>query len=161
MPTRRYRMKSSQRAVCITLCVVGIFFLLAFWGGVLIGKREPKFLELMFPVMYLVFAGTMTVRSYHNQVALCEESIALRSLRGNTVLPLDKVKGRRRYLSRGDGESPDVWHLVLEPNDDRYPKLDVEELYRFDDAFYQWFNQLPDLDESDKHQPNPSNFGLV
>jgi hypothetical protein len=54
-----------------------------------------------------------------------------------------------------------VWHLVLEPNDDRCVKLNIEELYRFDDFFYKWFNELPDLDELDKARPKTSNFGLV
>jgi hypothetical protein len=161
MPTHRYRMKSSQRAICITLCVAGLFILLVFWGGVLTGRREPKILEMMFPVVYLVFAGTMTIRSYRNQVALSESAVELRSLQCDNILPLDKIKGRRRYFSPGDDVAPGIWHLVLESNDDRYPKLDIEELYRFDDAFYQWFNQLTDLDESDNHRPKTSNFGLV
>jgi len=135
--------------------------LLIFWGGVLTGRREPKFLEMMFPVVYLVFAGTMTIRSFHNQVALSESGIELRNFRGDTILPLDKIKGRRRYFSPGDDMAPGIWHLVLESNDDRFSKLDIEELYRFDDVFYRWFNQLPDLDESDRQHPKTSNFGLV
>jgi hypothetical protein len=64
-------------------------------------------------------------------------------------------------FSRGDTNSPDVWHLVLESDDDRYPRIDLEELYRFDEPFYRWFNALPDLDEIDKTRPKTSNFGLV
>ena len=80
---------------------------------------------------------------------------------GKRVLPLAKISGRRRYLDRGGEDSPSVWHLVFESNDDRFSKLDIEELYRFDDFFYKWFNALADLDELDKTRPKPSNFGLV
>lgn len=158
---RVYRMRSSQRVIAIILLVAGLFFLVGFWGSVLSGARDAKFFELMVPMLFLLLAVFFTVRAFRNSVRLSDQVIELRSLRGTRTLPLDKIKGRRRYLSRGDGESPDVWHLVLESNDDRYPKLDIEELYRFDDRFYIWLSSLPDLDELDKSRPKPSNFGLV
>ena len=158
---RVYRMRSSQRFTAIVLLVVGLFFSVGIWAGVLSGARDPKFFEMMAPVLFSLLAALFTIAAFRNSVRFSSQSIELRSLSGTRVLPLDKVRGRRRYLSRGDGESPDVWHLVLEPNDDRYPKLDLEELYRFDEGFYAWFNSLPDLDEFDKTCPKPSNFGLV
>jgi hypothetical protein len=111
--------------------------------------------------VFLVFAALITFRGFRNSVLLSDQVIELRGLSGTRALPLDKIRGRRRYLSRGDEDSPDVWHLVFEPNDDRFAKLDIEKLYRFDDRFYSWFTSLPDLDELDKTRPRTSNFGLV
>jgi hypothetical protein len=159
--TRIYRMKSSQRIVSIVLVLVGLLFTVGIWGSVLTGTRGPKLLEMMFAILFSLAAAIFTLRSFRNAVRFTEDTIELQSLSGTRVLPLNKIKGRRRYLSRGDMNSPDVRHLVLEPNDDRYPKLDLEELYRFDEIFYIWFNALPDLDEIDKAQPKASNFGLV
>lgn len=131
-----YRMKSSQRVVAIVLVVAGLLLLVAFWGGVLSGLRDAKFVELMFPVLFLLLAAFFTVRAFRNSVRPSDQVIELRGLSGTNTLPLDKIKGRRRYLSKGNDESPDVWHIVIESNDDRFPKLDIEELYRFEDAFY-------------------------
>ncbi len=115
----------------------------------------------MFPILYTLAATVFTLRSFRNRVRLSQESLELHGLSGTRVLPIQSIKGRRRYLSRGDIDTPSVWHLVLEPDDDRYPKMDIEELYRFDEQFYNWFNALPDLDEIDKTRPKSSNFGLV
>jgi hypothetical protein len=156
-----YRMKSSERFVAVVLLSVGLLFTTGIWGAVLTGARDPKFLEMMFPIGFSLVAAIFTWRAFRNSVRFSDHAVELRSLSGVYVLPLDKIKGRRRYLNRGDENSPDVWHLVLEANDDRYPKLDIEELYRFDELFYTWFNALPDLDEIDRTRPKASNFGLV
>jgi hypothetical protein len=159
--SRVYWMKPGQRIVDILLCVVGLFFLVAFWWPVLFGAKQPNFLELMFPVAYLLFSGIFTIKAFRSFVRLSESSIELRSLSGSKLLPFDKIKGQRRYIDHGDQNTPTVRHLVLEPNDDRFPKLDIEETYRFDNSFYDWFNALPDLDELNKRSPKSSNFGLV
>jgi hypothetical protein len=156
-----YRMKTSQRVVSIVLLVAGLLFTVGIWWSALTGTREPKFLEMMFPPVFSLVAAIFTWRSFQNMVRLSEDALEFRGPSGMRVLPFDKIKGRRRYLSRGHVDTPDVWHLVLEPNDDRYTKIDLEELYRFDQAFYTWFNGLPDLDEIDKANPKVSNFGLV
>lgn len=159
--TRVYRMRSSQRVITIILLVAGIVFTSAIWAGTLTGQRDPKFFELFFPVVYSLFAAVMMVRAFRNAVLLSSTSIELRTLRGSRQLSFDQIKGRRRYLDRGGDESPNIWHLVIESNDDRFPKLDIEELYRFDETFYAWSKALPDLDELDKTQPKTSNFGLI
>jgi hypothetical protein len=158
---RTYRMKSSQRFVAVVLLLFGLLLTAGIWGAVLTGARDPKLLEMMFPIGFSLVAAVFTWRAFRNTVRFSDHTVELRSLSGMSVLPLDKIKGRRRYVSRGDENSPDVWHLVLEPNDDRYPKLDIEELYRFDELFYTWFNALPDLDEIEKTRPKASNFDLV
>ncbi len=154
-------MKSGQRMAGIVLSVLGLVFLVAIWGEVLFGEREANALEMMFPVAYLLFAGFFTVRAFRNMVSLTESAIELRGITDCRVLPFDKINGRRRYLVACDENAPSVWHLVLEPNDDRFPKLDFEETYRFDDAFYAWFSKFPDLDARDKVKHQDSNFGLV
>jgi hypothetical protein len=159
--SRIYRMKTSQRVISIVLLVAGLFFTIAIWWGVLTGTREPKFLDMMFPIAFSLLGGIFIWSSFRNMVRLSEDSIELRSFSGRRVLPFNKIRGRRRYLSRGDLDSVDVWHLVLEPNDDRCIKIDLEELYQFDEVFYAWFNALPDLDEIDKAKLRDSNFGLI
>jgi hypothetical protein len=150
--TRVYRMKSSQRIASLAVLSGGVFFWVAIWGAVLTERRDGKFLEMMSPIIITLVAALFTIRAFRNAICLSESSIELRSFSGTRSLPFDKIKGRRRYLARGDEDSPDEWHLVLETDDDRYPELDIEELYQFDDFFYAWLSALPDLDEIERNR---------
>jgi len=154
-------MNTSQRVFTLIFSGFAAVALVAVWYEVLSGNSEPNFIAMFVPVVLVIAGVVFTIRAFRNSVRLSDKSIELKSIAGNRALPLDKIKGRRRYLDKGDEESPSVWHLVLESNDDRFPGLDIQETYRFDDIFYHWFNSLPDLDVSDKTKPKPSNFGLV
>lgn len=79
-------------------------------------------------------------------------------------MPFDKIKGRRRYTEKADPYSTPARHLVLEPNDARYHRLDMKEAKEFDEHFYRWFESLPDLDKLDGIEDPKSkydNFSLV
>ncbi len=100
--------------------------------------------------------------SFKSYISLSPSAIEYRSPFRRNKLSLDKIRGRRRYLDRGDAQMPSEWRLKIESDDDRYPSLDFQEHYfRFDAAFFDWYKSLPDLDELDKTRPKTSNFGLV
>jgi hypothetical protein len=159
--TRVYRMNAFQRLFSLVFSGFCAIALVAIWFGVLSGNRKPNFVEIMGPLV-LVLAGVFfTVRAFFNSITLTSDTVEVKSLAGKRVLPFDKIRGRRRYMDKGDADGPSIWHLVLESNDDRFPRIDIQETYKFDDFFYQWFNALPDLDVLDKSKPKPSNFGLI
>jgi hypothetical protein len=154
-------MKSSQRVVAIVLFLGGLFFMFVIWGAVFSGARGANFVEMMFPIAFSLFAGFFVIRSLRNRVRVSDRAVELHGLSGSRILPIERIKGRRRYFDPGDENSAGVWHVVFESNDDRHPKIDIEEVYNFDVAFYTWFKSLPDLDTIDKSLPKVSNFGLV
>jgi hypothetical protein len=158
---RVYRTNAFQRVFSLIFTGFAAFALVAIWYGILSGAREPIFWDMAVPVILVIAGVLFTFRAFRNSVYLSDNAIRFKSLVDDSVLPFDKIKGRRRYLDKGDADSPSIWHLVIEPNDDRYPKIDLQETYKFDDHFYRWFNALPDLDELDKHRLKTSNFGLV
>lgn len=159
--SRVYRMNTFQRVFSLIFSGFSAFVLVATWSEMLTGKREVTFVEVMLPVVFVLAGALFTVRAFRNWISLTSNSIELKSLTANAILPFEMIKGRRRYLDKGDADSPSVWHLVLESKNDRFPKIDIQESYRFDEYFYNWFNALPDLDELDKTKPKTSNFGLV
>ena len=160
--TRIYRMGWGQRIFGFVFSGLSIFFLVAFWGGALSGAREATFLELFIPIVFLMVGVFLTVRAFKNFIALSEMEISLHSLSGQQTLLLTKIRGRRRYLDHGTDESPSIWYLKIESNDDRYAAIEfAESYYKLDEIFRTWFKSLPDLDELDKTRPKPSNFGLV
>jgi hypothetical protein len=159
--TNVYRPRSMHRAVAIILLASGLTMWIGIWVNVLIHGQETTALLMLFPVVYSLLASYFVLRAFTSRVCLTVQSIKAHTPAWTKELPLDKIRGRRRYLSPGNKNSPDIWHLKFEPNDDRFPLIDIEETYNFDDKFYAWFNALPDLDQLDKSRSNTSNFGLV
>jgi hypothetical protein len=160
--TRIYRIGWGQRVFCIIFMGFSAFLLVGFWGGAISGAREANWIELVIPPVFLTVGGFLTVRAFKDFIALTESAIRHQTLFELRTLPFDRIRGRRRYLVKGDGKSPSVWHLKVESNDDQFPTLDFEEsYYTFDEHFRTWFSGLTDLDERDKTGPKVSNFGLV
>ena len=132
------------------------------WTRTLAGKLESTFTDLFVPIVLLMAGVFFIYVSFTNYVALSPSKIEYRSPFRRDELPIEKIRGRKRYLDRGGYEMPSEWRLKIESDDDRYSSLDFQEGYfRFDAAFFDWFKSLPDLDELDKTRPKASNFGLV
>ena len=111
--------------------------------------------------------AALRAQLFRSFVRLSEDSIEVSRVWGSNVLPFDKIKGRRRYTEKADPYSTPARHLVLEPNDDRFSRLDIKESDKsgkFDEDFYRWFNSLADLDKLDGIEEPKSkyaNFSLV
>ena len=152
--THVYRMKAWQRIVGLAVLGPGVAlsWVLTRHLSDAGAPRSFEFVGVVAPVVFALGGALLTLRAFSSSVRLSDTEIELRTWTVRIVLPLDKIEGRRRYLNKGDEHSPSVWHMVLQPNDDRFPKLDIEEVYRFDDFFYRWFSSLPDLDEVDKRR---------
>jgi hypothetical protein len=134
------------------------------WWPILSGARKPALSDFLFPSLWLLFICFVVVTTYRNFMRLSRSSIELSTLLGSKVLPFEKIKGRRRYTEKADPYSDPKRHLVLEPNDDQYPRIDIRERKEFDESFYHWFNSLPDLDKLDGIEEPKSkynNFSLV
>jgi hypothetical protein len=137
------------------------------WWHILSGARKPNLADLVFPSVYLLMGGAFALISFRSFVRLSEDSIEVSRVWGSNVLPFDKIKGRRRYTEKADPYSTPARHLVLEPNDDRFSRLDIKESDKsgkFDEDFYLWFNSLADLDKLDGIEEPKSkyaNFSLV
>jgi hypothetical protein len=144
-------MTLSRRAVGAISFAIGFFFLVSIWGGVARGTRVPDFLEMVLPLIIMLVAGILTMRAFRSSVLLSRKAIEVQSFGGRSVLPFHKIRGTRKYLLSGHPDSYCVWNIVVEPNDVRFPELNIREIYRFDDSFYQWLDELPDLDAIDKH----------
>jgi hypothetical protein len=137
------------------------------WWAVLFGTKKPSLSDFIFLYCYLLIAGAFTFVFFRDFVRLSKDSIEVCRLWGNKALPFAKIKGRRSYTERADPYSTPPRHLVLEPNDERYPRIDIrikKDNDRFDESFYRWFDSLPDLDKLDGLEPSQSkysNFSLV
>jgi len=100
------------------------------------------------------------VNALRATVIFTADAIELRSILGYSRLPLNEIRGRREFVERGNEEGG-TRYLVLVPNDDRLPTIQFMKGYTFDEAFFRWFYDLPDLDAEDKKVHKDANFGLV
>jgi hypothetical protein len=158
-PTRIFRMRSSLRSVGIIFATVGLLLWVAIWAQTFRGTRAVRTLDLVFPVLFTAISLVFAMRAHRTDFRISETKIELQTILRRRVLPVHVIRGRRIYLGRS--ESSDVWHLVLESGDSRYPSLDIEDLYDFDEPFRAWIHSLRDLDEIDKSRPKNPNFGMV
>jgi hypothetical protein len=153
-------MRPSQHSVGMIFVTVGLLLWVAIWTQAIRGTREARVLDMTFPVLFTAICLAFTIRARRADVRTSETAIELQTFLRRRVLPIRAIRGRRTYVNRGD-ESADVWHLVLVSGDDRFPSLDIADLYIFDESFRAWFHSLPDLDAGDKSLPKTSNFCLV
>jgi hypothetical protein len=157
-----YRMKWWRRASAILLLMFGILFSAAFCWGPVIRHADPNPLGIAISAAFTLVGIFWTISAFKSTVTLSDDAIEVRGILGCKRLPLNGIRGRREYVVRGGGvEDASTRYLKLVPDDDRLSPLEFEKYFTFDDAFYQWFNKLPDLDAMDKIKHKDSGFGLV
>ena len=113
----------------------------------------------LFPVIGI----GMTVNAFLSTVSFKENKIELRSIFSEKKMPLSSIRGRREFVVEGGGgeDGGSTRYLKLESNDRLCPEMSFMKQYNFDEEFYKWFYELPDLDEEGKKNKKTSNFGLV
>jgi hypothetical protein len=111
-------------------------------------------------VIFLLVGVGLTINAFQTTVVFTCDAVELHSILSRLRLPLSKIRGRREFVARGE-EGGGTRYLCLVPEDDRLSTLQFMKSYTFDDVFYRWFNELPDLDAEDKKVHKDANFGLV
>lgn len=174
-PTGRiYRMSLWFTGFSIFFLAFGIVFLGAFIRGVFSSQEGPDFGGIVVGLVLPVVGAGMAIKAFSSRISFTSDSVESSWAMGRESMPLSAICGRREYVVRG--KSGATRYLRLESNDGSDPLDFGKYLYRFDDAFWQWFNQIPDLDARDKEEKEErdkekedrdpknhkdSNFGLV
>ena len=108
-------------------------------------------------VVLLIAGAGVTAKAFSSTIRFSESAIERRSIFGRKMALLKAIKGRREYVVRGQRSGTRYLRLVAS---DGFALLEFgKSLYAFDDAFWHWFKQLPDLDAEDKACQN--SHGLV
>lgn len=156
----------SSRPWAIAYCGWALLMVIRGWWPVVFSRKKPGVAELLFLSLYFLATGIFAFMAFSSFVRLSADSIEVRRLWKCKILPFTKIKGRRRYTEKADPYSTPPRHLVLEPNNPGFPRIDIKLNERdiFDESFYRWFDSLPDLDKLDGIEPPLSkytNFSLV
>lgn len=157
---RVYRMSWWFRAFALFFLIFGGFFLAAVLRDVIEGEKAHGIWDMVVAVVFPLVGAGMSAKAFTSKVTFSQDSVERASFWDRRSVPLTSIRGRREYVVQGD-EGGDTRYLRLELNDGSRPLDFGKQLYRFDDAFWNWFYALPDLDARDKEHHKDSNFGLV
>jgi hypothetical protein len=127
--------------------VLGGFAAIGIWyfGTMHDVKRMSEAVLLMgLCVAFLLFSSYLLVLILVSRVVLWPDRIEYREVFNTRQLSRDGIIGRR-LLKPSNGPST----LVLVPRD-HLKKLKIGVMYNFDQAFWDWIDALPDLDNEDR-----------
>jgi hypothetical protein len=158
---RVYRMNWLFRGFSLFFLAFSCFGLSAYASGIMKGESEADGVKILTACVLLLAGLGMTTHAFLSRLAFSSEGVEQISFLGRKNLPFASIRGRREYVVRGGNPGGSTRYLRVEANDD-HPALEFgKKLYAFDDAFWTWFNALPDLDERDRQIHKDSSFGLV
>jgi hypothetical protein len=153
-----YRMKWGNRVSALLALIVGPIFIAFIWREPAQPSENPNLVPLIAIAALLLFGVYQTASAFISTVTLYQDSIELRTAFSRRSLHFSEIRGRREYIGMSRARTR---YFRLEPNDDRLKSLSFQQAFTFDVAFFQWFNQLPDLDAADQKKEKESQPGLA
>ncbi len=141
---RAYHIRWTSRLGWLFAFVVTIGVSAELFGRVRDGIEQSTLWVCFLITLLPVVIGVLALGSLYNRVTLYSNAIEYRNVWSTSWLQFGEIRGRREYLA-DLGRGGKVPHLLIVPNDDNLPFLDFAKGYNFDDAFWAWFNRLPDL----------------
>jgi hypothetical protein len=153
---RAYQIRWSNRVASLFWLMCGTGFLIFLsWSARDEGKPLSPWSCLMLGVVVLI-AGFGALSNFYNRVTLYADALEYRTVWSTSWLPFTGIRSRGEY-TEDRGRWGKVARLCIVPNDESLPRLDFARSYNFDDAFWAWFNSLPDL----KHVSQPQSTASV
>jgi hypothetical protein len=129
--------------------MIGAWMLNAGFGGpiYLRGGRLPIPVWIFMSSGVLLGGIVFTASAFTARFIVSANSIEIGSVFGKKKLALDAIRGRREYAT-GSGRLTTI-HFKLEPKDNGSVGLTFQNDFNFDDQFWLWFDQFPDLDSEE------------
>ena len=143
-----YRVKSNLRTSALAFLATGLIFAFAIWGRVKLGLDQPTVETVL--ITWLVMLGTVfcALHAFTSSLRFTTDAVEKRSLLTVASIPFSEIRGRRQIAPGGD--EANLRFYVIVPAHRSLPTIKFAEYHEFDDAFYDWFLSLPDLDEKVK-----------
>jgi len=104
---------------------------------------------LVFLIIFLLIGIFWVSYAFTETITLSNYEIEHKTLFRNKRILFIGIRGRRVFLFRPRYRRS-FRYLIVESKDERVQILIMERHFKFDDGFYRWFYQLPDLEETDK-----------
>lgn len=136
----------SFAAAFLLFSVLGLAGLLWTQRAGLQGRSVAEMIEW---TAIALFATGWLAYVFSAKIVLSYNAIEKRTLFKSDRLRFDHILGRREKVNRNfDGSY--IRYLQVVPRDALMPMIQFQKFYAFDAGFYAWYDDLPDLDASDR-----------
>jgi hypothetical protein len=133
-------------AAFLAFSLVGLFGLLWSQHAGLQNRNPAQMLEWG---AIAIFAVGWTNYVFGAVIVLSNDGIEKRTPFKTDALRFAEIRGRREKVHRNfDGSY--IRYLQVIPRDPLLPEIRFQKFYAFDAAFYMWYDELTDLDASDR-----------
>jgi hypothetical protein len=143
-----YYRKWLDRVGAVFTLVVGAALSTIVWSDLLIPPHNGNLTRLVVSAALLLYGIYLTANAFISTVTLFAGSIEARTAFSRKSLQFSEIRGRREYISGAGRYKTPYFSLV--PKDNGLNILAFQQAYNFDEAFFRWFNHLPDLDAADE-----------
>lgn len=110
-------------------------------------RRNPA--EMVEWAAIALFAGCWAIYVFGAVIVLSSDAVEKRTPLKTDRLRFGQILGRRETVHRNfDGSY--IRYLQVIPRDPLLPVIKFQKFYVFDARFYAWYDDLPDLDASDR-----------
>lgn len=108
------------------------------------GDGRGHLLVLALGAGMIVFGILFTINAFALRLSFSNSGIEYSSIFGQVYYPYETIRGRHEYTEEWSRGRPH--HYQLWPIDGSEPIDFKKGAFRFDDAFWNWFYALPDMD---------------
>jgi hypothetical protein len=126
--------------------IFGVLILIVSLSGPIYSRGDLQSSpRLIFCSSAILLGGfVLTLTAFTARFKISADSVEIGNVFGKKKLALNAIRGRRQYAT-GRGRLTAI-HFKLEPKDNGRGSLTFQNNFNFDDQFWLWFDQLPDLD---------------
>lgn len=139
-----YRVKPTLRNSALALLATGLMFSIGIWGRVRLGLERPNAETALMLSFILLCAVLFALHAFTSSLRFTPDGLEKRYLLTIVSIPFNEIRGRRQLIPGGDETNFRFYAIV--PTERSQPAIRFGEYHDFDDAFYDWFMSLPDLD---------------
>ncbi|HEY2467714.1 MAG TPA: hypothetical protein VGI45_07720 [Terracidiphilus sp.] len=153
--TRVYRMSIWIRSFAAAFLLFSVMGLMGLLWSQRAGMQGRSVAQLIEWAAIALFAAGWMAYVFSAAIVLSSNAIEKRTLLKTDRLRFDQILGRREKVHRNfDGSY--IRYLQVIPRDALLGMIQFQKFYALDAGFYAWYDDLPDLDTSDRMRSGSS-----
>jgi hypothetical protein len=143
-----YRVRGTIRTAALATLATSLIFSAGIVSRVKLGLQQPS-AEIALVISLLMLSTVIfAMHAFTSSLRFTVDALEKRSLLTIASIPFNEIRGRRQTAP--GGSETNIRFYVIVPAHRSLPTIKCAEYHEFDDAFYNWFMSLPDLDAKTK-----------
>jgi hypothetical protein len=143
-----YRVRGTIRTSALAMLATGLIFSAGIVIRVKLGLEQPSTEIALMISLIMLCTSIFALHTFTSTVRFTSDTVEKRYLLTIASIPFCEIRGRRQIAPGGD--EANLRFYVIVPTHRSQPAIKFGEYHDFDDAFYNWFMSLPDLDAKAK-----------